>query len=205
MQDVVDVCSGIAFTAGLYSRAVYRRIGQSYVRLEVAQWIADDNLFGIALDPEEPKFGLSPVNGYMIFFCVIVHPDALTVLYLIGIALQYEGIAVARLQIHIGEMEYGTLLLTEADINFSHIAIVFIVKCLVDGGVQFAQVIFVKHAFHSGCLDVVRWHHPTGLGRGLWTLVELLCQEFHKRLVFAQHAQHIISDLFGQSRGFIAP
>ena len=118
VHNVVVVSRGEALAAALHLGAVDRGIGQCDVGLEVAQRVADDAVLLVALDAEEPDLVLAPLDVVILLVAlrvVVVDPYALAVHDLIGIAFEEEGIAVAGLQSHAGEVEGRTTVFAEAD------------------------------------------------------------------------------------------
>ena len=59
------------------------------------------------------------VVGLTVLLAVVLTPDASSVFNLVGIGTQDEHIAVAGLEVHVGEVEGGTLVLAEADVNLA--------------------------------------------------------------------------------------
>ena len=120
MHHIADVGRGVAFAAAGHLGAIYGRIGQSYIGFEVANGIADDGVLLFVLDTEEPDLRLLPVNIVVLGLTGGVDvraPHAATILDLIGVAGEHEGIAVTGLHIHVGQVERGSPILAEAHID----------------------------------------------------------------------------------------
>ena len=88
LEDVVVVGRRVALAATLHLGAVDRRVGQCHVGRQVVDGVAVDLVFGIALHAEVPYLGLLPLDAMILVVAiiVIVAPDALAVVNLVGFA-----------------------------------------------------------------------------------------------------------------------
>ena len=134
LEDVVVVGRGVALAAALHLGAVDRRVGQGHVGRQVVDGVAFDLVLGVGLHAEEPYLGLLPLDAVelVVTIIVIVTPDAFAVVNLVGVGRQDKGIAVSLLEVHVGEVEGGAFLLTEADGHFLRVLECVIVEDIVD-------------------------------------------------------------------------
>ena len=118
LQDIVHVSRGGDTLLTLHVGTVDTGICQCHVWCEVAQRVAHHLVLCLALHAEEPQTGLIPldVDGFVVAVLIVIfHPLPAAVVDLVGTASQQEHVAMSGLQVHIGEVEGGTLVLTEAD------------------------------------------------------------------------------------------
>ena len=73
----------------------------------------------LTLDTEEPGLVLLPVDvvGFPVLLAIVVAPYSASVLNLVGISTHDNHVAVAGLEVHVGEVEGGALVLAEATVD----------------------------------------------------------------------------------------